>query len=210
MMVTWNMLRYVHQLTYCHDRLLSFDFSEADVLCTIHHLGRACGGCVDDFSRVFGSDTCKKCNNIWLITILLYVVLGLVLIFLLFLLKLTVALGLINGLIFFCNVMSINEQLLFNTEISKYSFLRMFISLINLDLGVEICFYDGMSQLAKTGLQFVFPIYLWLLMVTIIYVGKHNVCNKNLSSRSSISVLSTLILLSYLKILHTTVSVFFI
>ena len=194
--------------TYCHDRLLSFDVSEADVLCTNHHSGRACGGCVDDFSRVFGSDTCKKCNNIWLITILLYVVLGLVLIFLLFLLKLTVALGLINGLIFFCNVMSINEKLFFNAEISKYSFLRMFISLINLDLGIEICFYDGMSQLAKTGLQFVFPIYLWLLMVTIIYVGKHNVCNKNLSSRSSISVLSTLILLSYLKILRTTVSVF--
>ncbi|XP_065893230.1 uncharacterized protein [Dysidea avara] len=194
--------------TYCHDQLLSFDVSEADVLCTIHHSGRACGGCVDDFSRVFGSDTCKKCNNIWLITILLYVVLGLVLIFLLFLLKLTVALGLINGLIFFCNMMSINEKLFFNTEISKYSFLRMFISLINLDLGIEICFYDGMSQLAKTGLQFVFPIYLWLLMVIIIYAGKHYIRSRSLSFRSAIPILATLILLSYLKILRTTVSVF--
>ena len=177
------------------------------MLCTNHHLGRACGGCVDEFSRVFGSDTCKKYSNIWLITILLYVVLGLVLIFILFLLKLTVALGMINGLIFFCNMMSINEKLFFNTKISEYSFLRMFISLINLDLGIEICFYDGMSQLVKTGLQFVFPVYLWLLMVIIIYMGKHYIHSRSLSFRSAIPILATLILFSYLKILRTIVSV---
>ena len=103
-----------------------------------------CGGCEDDFSRVFDSDTCKKCDNAWLATIiLLYAILGIVLVLILLILKFSVTMGTINGLIFFCNVMSINEQLFFNIEISRFSFLRVFIPLINLDLGFEICFYNG-------------------------------------------------------------------
>ena len=193
--------------TYCHDRLISFDLSEEDVLCTNHHSGRVCGGCEDGFSRVFGSDTCKECDNAWLATIVLYAILGIVLVLVLFLLKFSVTMGTINGLIFFCNVMSINEQLFFNTEISRFSFLRVFISLLNLDLGFELCFYNEMSQLAKTGLQFVFPVYIWLLMLIIIYSGKLYF-RKQLSSHSALPVLATLILLSYSKLLRTTISVF--
>ena len=99
------------------------------------------------------------------------------------------------------NVMSINEQLFFNTQISRFSILRVFISLINLDLGFEICFYDGMSQLAKTGLQFLFPVYLWLFMLIITYVGKLYFCVHKLSSYSALPVLGTLILLAYSKLL---------
>ena len=203
-------LQYVRMCapTYCHNKLLTFDLNEEDVLCTNHHSGRVCGGCEDGFSRVFGSDTCKKCDNAWLATIVLYTILGIALVLILFALKFTVTLGMINGLIFFCNVMSINEQLFFNTQISSFSFLRVFISLINLDLGFEICFYDGMSQLAKTGLQFVFPVYLWLLMLIIIYMGKFYVRARKLSSHSALPVLATLILLSYSKLLRTTISVF--
>ena len=124
----------------------------------------------------------------------------------LYLLKLDVTLGVINGQIFFCNVMGINEELFFNTEISMFSFLRVFISLINLDLGFEICFYDGMTQLAKTGLQFVFPIYLWLLMLIIVYVRKHYFQSKKLSSRSALPILATLLLLTYSKVLRAIVN----
>ena len=191
--------------TYCHDRLISFDLSEEDVLCTNHHSGRVCGGCEDGFSRVFGSDTCKKCDNAWLATIVLYAILGIVLVLVLFLLKITVTLGTINGVIFFCNVMSINEQLFFNATISRFSFLRVYISIINLDLGFELCFYNGMSQLAKTGLQFVFPVYLWLLMLIIIFMAKRYFRDQKLSSYPALPVLATLTLLSYLKILRTII-----
>ncbi|XP_065914017.1 uncharacterized protein [Dysidea avara] len=194
--------------TYCHDRLITFDLGEEDVLCNNHHSGRVCGGCEDGFSRVFGSDTCKKCDNAWLATIVLYAILGTVLVLILFAFKFSVTLGTINGLIFFCNVISINEQLFFNIEISRFSFLRVFISLINLDLGFEICFYDGMTELAKTGLQFVFPVYLWLLMLIIIYMGKFYFRTLKLSTHSALPVLATLILLSYSKLLRTTISVF--
>jgi len=50
--------------TYCHNDVITFDLSERDVLCTNHHSGRLCGGCEDGYSRVFGSDRCKKCDNV--------------------------------------------------------------------------------------------------------------------------------------------------
>ena len=120
------------------------------------------------------------------------------------LLKLTVTMGTINGLIFFCNIMSINANLFFNP--SEFSFVKLFISLINLDLGFEICFYREMSEIAKTGLQFVFPVYLWLLMFIIIMVGKRYICFRK-STHSAVPVLTTLIILSYSKLLCATISV---
>ncbi|XP_065915609.1 uncharacterized protein [Dysidea avara] len=192
--------------TYCDGvtRTFSLDIPDIDVLCENNHVGRACGACLDGYSRVFGSDDCKKCSNAWIATIALYAVLGIVLIAVLIVFKLTVTLGLINGLIFFCNAISINEQLFFNVEISRFSFVRVFISLINLDLGFSLCFYDGMTQLAKSGLQFVFPVYLWLLMIIIVFTQKRIAVQTDLHT---VQVFATLLLLSYAKVLRAVISI---
>ena len=192
---------------YCNDITRDYSLTDYDILCDNNHGGRACGGCIDDYGRVFGSNSCRRCSNAWLATILLYAILGIILVVILYLLKLTVTMGTINGLIFFCNAISINEQLFFNTENSHFLFLRVFISLINLDLGFQMCFYHEMSEIAKTGLQFVFPVYLWLLIAIIIVIGKYYFHN-HLLLHSPVPVLATLILLSYSKLLRTTVSVF--
>ena len=194
---------------YCNDVITDYTLTDYDILCDNNHTGRACGGCIEDYGRAFGSNSCKRCSNAWLATILLYAILGIILVMILYLLRLTVTMGTINGLIFFCNVMSINERLFFNTEDSQFLFLRVFISLINLDLGFEMCFYNEMSQIAKTGLQFVFPVYLWLLVATIIIFGRYYFQGQHSSSRfAPVPILATLILLSYSKLLRTTVSVF--
>ena len=193
---------------YCNDVVTNYTLTNYDILCDNNHAGRACGGCIEDYGRVFGSNSCKRCTNAWLVTILLYAILGIILVMILYLLRLTVTMGTINGLIFFCNVMSINERLFFNTEHSQFLFLRIFISLINLDLGFELCFYNEMSQIAKTGLQFVFPVYLWLLVATIIIFGRTRFQSQWLSSYSTVPVLASLILLSYAKLLRTIISVF--
>ena len=190
---------------YCNNIVSKFRPTDLNVLCNHRHTGRACSMCVDGLGKTFGSKVCRKCSNIWLVTILLYAILGIILVLIIHLLKLTVTMGTINGLIFFCNVMSINESLFFDP--SEFSFIRLFISVINLDLGFEMCFYREMSEIAKTGLQFVFPLYLWLLMFIIIMVGKHYVRTRK-STYSAVPVLATLILLSYSKILRTTISVF--
>ena len=190
---------------YCNNFVTNFSPTDTDVFCNHNRTGRACGACDEGLGKTFGSDFCKKCSNIWLITILLYAILGIILVLIIHLLKLTVTMGTINGLIFFCNIMSINDVLFFNP--SEFSFVRLYISLINLDLGFEICFYREMSQTAKIGLQFVFPIYLWLLMFIIIMVGKYYIRSRK-STHSAVPVLGTLILLSYSKLLRATISVF--
>ena len=192
--------------TYCNrNGSSSFMLSDTDHHCKNNHTGRACGACIEGYGRVFGSTSCKHCSNAWLATIILYGLLGVILVFILFVLRLTITVGAINGVIFFCNVMSINENLFFNEN--QFSFLRVFISLINLDLGFDMCFYNEMTQIAKTGLQFVFPIYLWLLIMIIIFTEKFHFRRK-ISSYSAVPVLATLIILSYSKLLRTTISVF--
>ena len=194
--------------SYSTNNVLSFNLADKNILCVKNHEGRACGECRSGYSRVFGSNSCKKCSNYWLFTILLYGVLGVILVVILFALKFTVTVGVINGLIFFCNVMSINEELFFNEKISSFSFLRIFISIFNLDLGFEICFYNEMSQAAKTGLQFVFPVYLWPLILVIVYMSRCSHRFQTRVSNSAVPVFATLILLSYVKILRTAISIF--
>ena len=189
---------------YCNNDITVFSLADRDALCSHNHAGEACRRCVDGYGKVFGSTVCEMCSYFWLFTIIPYGILGIILVSIIYLLKLTVTMGTINGLIFFCNVMSINQSLFFNR--AEFSFIRLFISLINLDLGFKLCFYKGMTQAAKTELQFVFPVYLWLLMFIIIMVGK--CCHSRRSTRSFVPVLATLVLLSYSKILRTTISVF--
>jgi len=194
--------------TYCNRSVSNFTLEDQNILCINSRAGRVCGGCVDNLSKVFGSNACKKCSNAWLATIILYAILGIILVLVLFVLRFTVTLGAVNGLIFFCNAISINEHLFFNTERSDFYFFRLFISLLNLDLGFEICFYNKMSEIAKTGLQFVFPVYLWLLIATIVFLARFYFRNQRPSSLPVLPVLATLILLSYSKLLRTTISVF--
>ena len=44
----------------------------------------------------------------------------------------------------------------------------IFIAWINLDLGVQSCFYNGMDGYTLTSLQFVFPIYIWTIIIIIL------------------------------------------
>ena len=96
---------------YCNNIISEFSTTDNDALCNPNRTGRGCGACDDGFSKTFGSKHCQKCSNIWLVTILLYGILGIILVVIIHLLKLTVTMGTVNGLIFFCNIMSINESL---------------------------------------------------------------------------------------------------
>ena len=75
----------------------------------------------------------------------------------LFMLNLRVDNGNINGFILFVNVLSIATINIFAT---KKEVAYVLILLSNLDLGIEMCFYDGMTAYVATWLQFIFPLYL--------------------------------------------------
>ena len=73
---------------------------------------------------------------------------------------------------------------------------------------VELCFYDGMTMVDKVWLQFVFPVYIWALVGIIIYAARHSTFIVKIIGSSPVSVLATLFLLSYAKLLQTTISIF--
>ena len=82
-------------------------------------------------------------------------------------------------------------------------FFSKFVTWLNLDFGIETCFYDGMDACSKTWLQFVFPAYIWMLVGLMILLSHFSHTFANVLGNNPISVLETFILLSYTKILRT-------
>jgi len=107
---------------------------------------------------------------------------GLLLILFLISFNLTVSEGTINGIIFYANIVHINRSIFFpSTEANP---LAIFIAWLNLDLGIETCFYNGMDAYAKAWLQFVFPIYIWLMAGLIIVLSHKFSIAARLSGRN--------------------------
>ena len=132
---------------------------------------------------------------------------GILLVGVLVVTNLTVSVGTIDGLIFYANILQLNKAIFFPGK-SSSSFLSVFIAWLNLDLGIETCFYSGLDAYAKTWLQFVFPIYIWLIMIMIIVFSHYSTTVARLSGRNAVPVLATLFLLSYAKLLRTIITVF--
>ena len=86
-----------------------------------------------------------------------------------FICKLTVATGMLSGLVFYANIVGDNRTIFLPVESTDP--LSVFIAWLNLDFGIETCFYDGMDAYSKTWLQFVFPVYLWVLVGLMILVS---------------------------------------
>ena len=190
-------------IKYCDDEVTEVDLRIPNQLCMSGRIGILCGACKNGVSSIFGSADCKKCTNSWLAVILIFAVLGPLLVFLLFLLNLTVARGTINGLIFYANVVTVNANIFFRG--SGQGFLFVFISLLNLELGFPLCFYDGMSEVAKVGLQYIFPLYLLFICAAIILLSRWFKIVQRQTAKSGIQVLATVFYLSYSKILRTII-----
>ena len=78
--------------------------------------------------------------------------------------------------------------------------LVLIISLLNLDLGFEVCFYDGMTEYAKLWLQFAFPIYLILLTSFLLLLRKHLRCVKRITRHNGNTTMAIILLMSCNKI----------
>jgi len=131
---------------------------------------------------------------------------GFILVSMLFIFNLTVTNGKINTIIFYANIININHLVLFPNH---NSLLYTSLSLLNLDLGVEMCFYNGMDDYAKTWLQLVFPIYLLIIAGLLIITSRYSIRIQRITARKVLPVLVTLFLLSYTKIITTIFNVLF-
>ena len=205
---SWNTSLAVHlhcPYDYCNPSSITFWITdEQDKQCNYNRTGVLCGGCKLNMSSVFGSNRCVPCaDKLWLLVP--FAIMGVGLVALLFLLNFTVSGGTINGLILYANIITpgiVNRLPFQDTAIF------IFMAWLNLDLDIEICFYNGMNTMVKTWLQFVFPAYILLLVGAFIFISRWSSLLTRLCRRNAVAVLATLILLSYTKILETVITVF--
>ena len=193
---------------YCLPHSSHLNFSTPNSQCQFNRSGLLCGYCQQGLSTVFSSFQCQRCSNIYLLLIIPIAIAGLMLVLMLFILNLTVIEGSINGFILYVNIININTSVIF-TEINHFTPTYTFISLANLDLGIQTCFYNGMDDYAKMWLQLAFPFYLIFIATLIIITSRYSTTIQRLTARRALPVLATLFLLSYTKFLRIVCSVLF-
>ena len=192
---------------YCKDGNIQLNMEHPDEQCALSRSGVLCGSCQQNLSNVLGTSNCKECSSHFLLLIPVFIAAGIVLVVFLMLFNLTVSVGTINGLIFYANIVRANQAIFFPHGTNN-EFLSIFIAWLNLDLGIETCFYSGLDAYAKTWLRFLFPVYIWIIVVLIIVSSHYFTTAAKLSGRNAVQVLATLFLLSYAKLLRTTITAF--
>ena len=201
---------------YCVDGRVVFPLNNTDNQCANNRSGLLCGACKNEqcidslaynstgYSLVMGSSHCKQCTNIYLLFLIPFALMGVALVSLLLFCKLTVATGTLSGLVFYANIVGVNHTIFL--PVKSTDAFSVFIAWLNLDFGIETCFYNGMDAYSQTWLQFVFPVYIWVLVVLMTVVSHYSPRFANLLGKNPVSVLATLILLSYTKIIRTSIA----
>jgi hypothetical protein len=191
---------------YCREGNKMFEQDNFDSQCSpdLQRSGLLCGQCAPNTSALLGSNSCRKCSNYSILLIPIFGLAGILLFVTIALLGFTIDKGWINIVLFYCNFLSLRGSVVL---MSTYSVDYIFVpsSLISLQLGVGLCFYDGMTPLAKIGLQLVFPFYLYILMAIFALL-----CRKYywLSERfSPTTTFVTLLIMCYVSTLTTCITI---
>ena len=193
---------------YCISRAESIDLNQidgADMQCAYNRSGLLCASCRPGLSLSLDSSQCLTCPSHWPALLVAFSVgtllAGIALVTLLLFLDMTVAVGTLNGLIFYANIVYANKSILLPFEERK--FLIVFISLLNLELGIDTCFFPGMDTYTRTWLQLAFPAYVILLVILVIAISSRSFrFSRIIGKRNPVATLATLILLSYAKFLE--------
>ena len=193
---------------YCVSHKVVVTLNNTDIQCAYNKSGLLCGRCKEGYSLVLGASQCKQCTNNHLVLLIPFAVMGVSLVFLLLVCRLTVATGTLSDLVFYANIVGVNRTIFLPEE--PTTVFSVFIAWLNLNFGIETCFYNVLDAYSKTWLQFVFPIYIWVLIGLIVFVSNYSRRFAKLLGNNPVSVLATLILLSYAKILRTLIAVFYL
>ena len=211
----YQYLIYPHcPLDYCHPARARMAINlnipnGADTQCANGRSGLLCGTCQPGLSLSLGSSRCIPCSAHWPAKLAAIVVAafiaGILLVVLILVLNLTVAVGSLNGIIFYANIVAANSKTFF--PFSRPNFASAFISWFNLEIGFDICFFDGLDSFWKTLLQLVFPTYIFFLVVIVIIFSEVSTkFSKLIAKRNPVATLATLVLISYAKFLHTIIA----
>ena len=184
----------------------------ADAQCNFNRTGLLCGQCKQGYSLSMSGSHCIPCPKYWpglvIGNIIMGIVLGIMLVFLLLYLNLTVALGTPNGVIFYANIVLINKSIFLPSSTHRLNFFTAVIYLLNTQMGMKRCFWEGMNAYGRTWFSYFFPMYMICLVLVIILISKYSLrCARLLGRRNPVATLATLILLSYAYFLRSILDI---
>ena len=159
--------------------------------------------CEPGLSLSLGSSRCIKCPERWYLNfvglIIAAFVAGIVLVILMLALNFTVAVGTLSGIFFYANIVASNMDAYLPLS-STPNLVSVFISWLNLNTGLDICFFEGMTAERKSAAQLAFPTYVISLVIIIIIISEYSTkFAKVVGKGDPVAVLATMILVSYTK-----------
>ena len=193
------------QLRYCNNIDTITALPNSDKICAEGSMktGVLCGACRPNHSAVLGRyNKCSRCDNKWLALISAFAISGVLLFAAIAFFQLTVDKGWMYVIIFYCNIVTLYAYLL--PVSSPLHIVLIPAHLVSLQIGYEVCFYDGMTTLAHVGIQLAFPAYLYTLMAVFVLLSRRS--SWLTQHFSPTQTLLTLIVMSYTSILEICVS----
>ena len=162
--------------------------------------------CKPGFSSSFGSPRCIKCPRNWykniVIIVIVNIVAGISLVIFMLALNMTVAVGTLNGILFYAHIVAANAETYFFPFLTP-NIITVFISWLNLDVGLDVCIFERLHPLIKGLTQLAFPAYIILLVIIVIVASEcSSKFSKIIGKGNPVAVLATMILLSYAKFLN--------
>ena len=130
---------------------------------------------------------------------------GITLVAVILIFNLTVAVGTLNGIIFYANIAAANRGTFF--PLTKFNIFSIINAWMNLELGIDTCFFIGMDTYWKTWIELTFPLYVIILIIIIIVMSEKSMKFARLIGRKNpVATLDTLILLTYVRFLSAIIS----
>ena len=176
-------------------------------ICINNREGPLCGNCLDGYSATHGGPECRKCTEKGLALLVGNISSGIITIFVLFLLKLTLNKGTVGGIVFYANTYDIVRTISTSGKPYFIPFVQL-VEIINLHQGFSTCLYHGMTYAINFVIQYTYSVYLWLIVISVILVARCSARASRLLMSSSVQVLMTLIHLSFARILFATIDIF--
>ena len=101
---------------YCVTKTVNFSLNDTNIQCAHNRTDLLCGACKEGYSLVLGTSHCRECTNNYIALLILFALMGVALVFLLLVCKLTVATGTLSGLVFYANIVGVNRTIFLPVE----------------------------------------------------------------------------------------------
>ena len=188
------------------------NLSHSELLCTLNRTGVLCGECEQNLSLRLGGYSCDNCSDkshLGVIYIVFSVLMGIVLVLAIFKLNLNISTGMLNGFILYSNIIYFNSDAFIHISRDEadmntnrvVNFLFVLQAWVNLDLGIDTCFFDKYDDYQAVWIQFLFPLYLLFLIFVVFIISKYSIRISKMTGSNTVPALATIAILSFTKIL---------